>query len=640
MNVQPSYYVRVVRLRWRVVAAFAVAGAMLAGLLTFMSQRQEPEVQITYFVATHKVVLSEEAVNAGFIPNLLQTALQITGDKIPSAVGEALGEDPDDLSAMVRTVTDTEVNKIEISAASEDPDFAALVADRFAAELITHMGARELGVYESALEEAQLQITTATDQVGALESEIADLKVAQLTLSRELDDSLDAEAEAELEETELPDSVRDSLLVRSELVDVEDEVRRAETQLTSRMALLEDALATLDSLQREGPPAAVMTTLDIVEPFAISEGEYNDRIRQGTRAENNFTSRSVPATSTGGLALGKTVSNPLVRIVLGLIGGLMVGVGAVLVHLRFDPRLRTKADVEEAFDLPVLAEIPAFNKADRKLVELHAITRTRSSVTESYRMVRSALVFAKATIEAPFVMDATEPVDHSDTTRSVAADIAKAVTGSEMRVVMVTSPGPSEGKTTTTANLAVVLAEAGYEVLVVNCDYRLPKLHKFFGCPHEPRRTLETGVPGVTLVADVADPGDVNPTDVVEIQRTLITKARKHFDVILLDTAPMLATNDAAAILPVVDLVVLVAAEGKTDREAATETVDLLRRRRANLAGVVLTGATGFGRSRYYYKYRYGNYYDQAADAVAAVDLTQSSPEHQPQAMAHSGSQN
>ncbi len=68
--------------------------------------------------------------------------------------------------------------------------------------------------------------------------------------------------------------------------------------------------------------------------------------------------------------------------------------------------------------------------------------------------------------------------------------------------------------------------------------------------------------------------------------------------------------------LPVVDLVVLVAQEGKTDREAAHESIDLLRRRGANVAGVVLTAASGFGRSRYYQKYRYGNYYDAKGDAT------------------------
>ena len=123
-------------------------------------------------------------------------------------------------------------------------------------------------------------------------------------------------------------------------------------------------------------------------------------------------------------------------------------------------------------------------------------------------------------------------------------------------------------------------------------------------------------------VEGVAEGGAENPTTIVEAQRNLIRKARDHYDVILLDTAPLLATNDALSLLPVVDLVVLVAREGRTDREGAAETVDVLQRRRANLAGVVLTGSSGYGRSRYYYKYRYGNYYDAVDEQDAKTHKT------------------
>ena len=642
MSAHPSYYLRVIRLRWKVLAAFALVGALLAGAFTLLTQRDTDEVQITYYVANHKLVLSEDAVAAGFFPNLMQTSLQVTARDIPEAVAETLDGDPDELAARVRTVTNTEVNLIEISAASTDPDEAVAISDEFARQLVLFMSERELDTYEASLLEASAEIERSTTELTKIDAEIADLDVRRFELTDELDDALTAAREAEATETEVPDDVRSVAEVTAELNDVNDDLQRLEAQRTSRIALLEESLARLDELEREGAPPPVFDTLDVVPPFPVSESEYRARLSQGKRGENNFSARTVPATSGGGLALGKTVSNPVVRVGLGLIAGLTLGIGAVLLHLRFDPRLRTKADVEEAFDLPVLAEIPKFAKRDKKTVELHSITRTRSTVTEAYRMVRSALIFAKATVETPLTIDATGGLSvtnegsglASDSTASApvpAGRVAETLTQGladspgEMRVVMVTSPGPSEGKTTTTANLAVVLAEAGYEVLVVNCDYRLPKLHRFFGLPHQARRTLPTDVPGVTVVADVSEPGDVNPTTVVEAQRALIRKARKRFDVVLLDTAPLLATNDAVALLPVVDLVLLVAAEGKTDREAATETVDVLRRRRSNLAGVVLTGATGFGRSRYYYQYRYGNYYDKQAERPD-VDLAETPP--------------
>jgi Mrp family chromosome partitioning ATPase len=406
----------------------------------------------------------------------------------------------------------------------------------------------------------------------------------------------------------------------SETIDtLSDELRPLRIERDTRLTLFEDALADLDDLERAGPPPPLLETLDVIAPFQISEKLYNLRLKQGGEGTNNFNITEVDDGSGGGLRLGDTVSNPVVRVGLGLLAGMLVGIGAVLMHLRFDPRLRTKAEIEEAFDLPVLAEIPKFSGRDTKANELHAVSRGRSIVTESYRMVRSALLFARAVTAAPLTTVTSSVTNgNADDAAPGNGDGPAAGAGHELRVVMVTSPGPSEGKTTTTANMAVVLAEAGYEVLVVNCDYRLPKLHEYFGQPHSARRTVDTGIPGVTLIADVADPEARNPTAVVESQRALIRKARERYDVVLLDTAPLLATNDALSLLPVVDIVVLVAREGKTDREAATETVDLLRRRRANLAGVVVTGSSGFGRSRYYYKYRYGNYYDHGDDPTSA----------------------
>ena len=119
----------------------------------------------------------------------------------------------------------------------------------------------------------------------------------------------------------------------------------------------------------------------------------------------------------------------------------------------------------------------------------------------------------------------------------------------EPLVVMVTSASPGEGKTTTTANLAAVFAEAGSSVLVVNCDFRRPTIHQYFGVDDEPRRVHETTIPGVKIVTNVlADPGS-NPAQVVAAQRQVVAAARGRFDVILLDTAPLLTANDAVELV-------------------------------------------------------------------------------------------
>jgi Mrp family chromosome partitioning ATPase len=170
------------------------------------------------------------------------------------------------------------------------------------------------------------------------------------------------------------------------------------------------------------------------------------------------------------------------------------------------------------------------------------------------------------------------------------------------RVVMISSPGPSEGKTTTVANLAAIMGEAGYKVLVINCDFRRPRLRDYLGGDDDPQEEVSAEVPNVTLIAQVLDhSADANPADIVAAQRQAILEAKDHYDLVLLDTAPLLTTNDAADVLSMADQVLIVARSGRTTKEAADLAAELLERRDAPVIGVVLVGSTEGPGGRYYY---------------------------------------
>jgi Mrp family chromosome partitioning ATPase len=169
-------------------------------------------------------------------------------------------------------------------------------------------------------------------------------------------------------------------------------------------------------------------------------------------------------------------------------------------------------------------------------------------------------------------------------------------------VVLVGSAGPREGKTTTSANLATMFAETGQRVLAINCDFRRPALHQYFDLPNEPRRVFETSVPGLWVVTDVTSgPSGANPAFVVEEQRRLIASARKRFDVIVLDTAPMLTTNDATEVMSSADLAVIVCRSGVTTSDGALRTRELLSRISAPVSGIVLLGSEATPNDYYYY---------------------------------------
>ena len=174
--------------------------------------------------------------------------------------------------------------------------------------------------------------------------------------------------------------------------------------------------------------------------------------------------------------------------------------------------------------------------------------------------------------------------------------------------MLVTSPGPAEGKTTTVANLGAMLAESGDSVLLINCDFRRPRLHIMTGSEYRPRDLNSTPIPDVELISNVVENSDALPTEVIAAQRSIIKKAKRRYDLIIIDTAPVLATNDAVELLDLVDDVLLVTRAGKTTIQAADRAAELLERRRSHVLGVVITDVDARNSSDYYYYS--GSYYE------------------------------
>jgi Mrp family chromosome partitioning ATPase len=128
--------------------------------------------------------------------------------------------------------------------------------------------------------------------------------------------------------------------------------------------------------------------------------------------------------------------------------------------------------------------------------------------------------------------------------------------------------------------------------------------HTYLGTADKPRRTLRTVVPGVWYVSRATSDPNANPAQVVAAQRKVIESARAHFDVVVLDTAPLLTANDAVEIVPSADLVVLTARFQSTTSDNAERSMELLNRVQAPVAGVVVVGTPEDSGAYYYYQYR------------------------------------
>jgi capsular exopolysaccharide synthesis family protein len=210
---------------------------------------------------------------------------------------------------------------------------------------------------------------------------------------------------------------------------------------------------------------------------------------------------------------------------------------------------------------------------------LIAIRDPRSPAAEAYRTLRTNLQFTS--------------LDHP------------------LHTLLATSTAPDEGKSTTLANLAVTMAQAEQQVILVDCDLRRPSLHTLFGASNEsgltnmilatedaPPPLQDVGVPGLSLLA--SGPLPPRPADILGSRRMeqVIARLRGMADVVLFDTPPVIAVTDAAVLATRVDGVLLVFQAGKTRRDRARRTREILEKVKANVVGVVLNGAAleqGYG---------------------------------------------
>jgi receptor protein-tyrosine kinase len=197
--------------------------------------------------------------------------------------------------------------------------------------------------------------------------------------------------------------------------------------------------------------------------------------------------------------------------------------------------------------------------------------------------------------------------------------------GIHQKVILVTSPGPSEGKTTVVQNLGIVLAETGRRVLLVDCDFRRPHLHRKFGLPNEwglldllsedtplseyspEQLEMATGLPGLSIFPNRVTSGNVAKALYSSRLRAILELLGKRYDMILLDAPPILSVADARVIAPLADSVILVLRAGVTHRESALEAYQRIQEDGVALLGTVLTDYDMRSDSRRQYYYDYGD---------------------------------
>ena len=282
------------------------------------------------------------------------------------------------------------------------------------------------------------------------------------------------------------------------------------------------------------------------------------------------------------------------NLAIAALVALILGVCAAFVQERLDDTIKGADDVERLFGLPALALIPGVPPSNGHRARLgkllgaeggDGLGAVQESFSRWYRIDRdrsehSSMVEAFRSLRTSVLLSAADCPPHS---------------------LLVTSTQPGEGKTTIAANLAIALAEVGKRVLLVDADLRSPSVHRLFGRHHdlglvsylagrEDWRSMvrPSGTAGLDLLTCGAVPP--NPSELLSSPRmsTLVESAKERYELVILDSAPMLALADSRILAPIVRGVLLVVRSGAIPREQVLQAQRGVRSVGANLIGVVL----------------------------------------------------
>lgn len=275
--------------------------------------------------------------------------------------------------------------------------------------------------------------------------------------------------------------------------------------------------------------------------------------------------------------------NLVVNMILAFMAGLIIAFGIVLLLVYLDNTVKASADFPALAGGPLLTTVNVVSRLKPGRKQLFVLDQPKGPAAESIRLLRTNIEFASAT--------------------------------KEIATLGITSPNPSEGKSTVAANLAVTLAQAGFMTALIDADLRRPTQHRVFELTNDrglstlltmPERpwtwaSRETMVPNLSVIP--AGPLPPNPADLLSLDRlrNILGEMRSTFDVIVIDTPPVLAVSDPLIIAAHVDGMIVVTNGGKTRVDALKRAGTTLQRGAIRIIGVVVNQQSSGTKDGYYY---------------------------------------
>jgi capsular exopolysaccharide synthesis family protein len=522
----------------------------------------------------------------------------------------------------VSPIRNSRLVKVEFD--SHDPALAALVANTLADEYINYN--RELKI--KAAQEANTWLRKRVDEMqGKVQQSEEAFEKYKESIPAQITAQVESKAEsrAAMKEMESRPEVVNNAFIQ--------ELRTEEIRLTAKQSELSkkygpkhpqmiqvaSELATLrNKLEREIKRLVGAVKIEESPQYLLLKREVDanrqlfevllKRLKETTLTENiprgNIQVMDAAQPSTVPIKPKKTM-NMILAVVLGLV----LGSGLSFFFEYLDNTIKSPEDIERVIAAPLLGIVPSAGRRKKSAgpsgrpshpIETVLSAEPKSSYAEAYRTIRTGVLLSSA--------------EHPP------------------RVVLVTSPGPVEGKTTTAANLAIAMAQAGSATLLIDADLRRPRIHQLFepsngGGRSEGDRDVNVKGLGPVLVGEAtaeaairqtpipllcilpSGPVPPNPAELLgsNRMRDLIKEVGRKFDRIIIDSPPLVPVTDATLLSTLCDGVVLVVKESRTTKLLATEARKRLAEAKARLLGVVFNDVD-LKKDTYRY-YPYQSYY-------------------------------
>jgi non-specific protein-tyrosine kinase len=349
------------------------------------------------------------------------------------------------------------------------------------------------------------------------------------------------------------------------------------TELNTRISEVQTQISTLNATTDEGTPAPAVL------------GFMQDTLNDLTLLRDNLMaiqtgSAEIAVKVLADAVVPQTPYTPklVLNVAIGIFAGLVIAGGIVMVLVYLDSTIKSSADFQALVGSPLLSAVTRVPRMAEGRQQLFVIDQPNSEAAESIRLLRTNVEFASAV--------------------------------QEIATLAVSSPASGDGKSTVAANLAVTLSQAGFVTALIDADLRRPEQHKIFQVRNDRglstvlsrpdvqwhQTVIETGLTNLVLVP--SGPVPPNAADLLSLKRLgeVLTDMKRLFDIVIIDTPPILPVSDALAVASHVDGMVLVCRSGRTRIDALRRATSTLQRGAVRIVGVVVNQEKTTGASNYY----------------------------------------